>query len=242
MAERLREQVAYEKGVFVPQRRASQPASPHYAGHWAGHHPEDTPSTTQGRPRRTLQPGEYDEEEDDALYAQRPPTSARRYLPPREEVYRQGHRQIVVHREPPPRKRTHWMLFVGIALCIMVAGWVAFGALASWWQGKLDDWTYGNPRTFQIDQYVGINDSPESPSHFMAMNLHGDVFIIDIEGGNPSKAQSIPVIGLSQGQQSDPVTISFQDVNGDGKPDMLVHVAGFTIVFLNNGKTFVGKH
>jgi hypothetical protein len=124
----------------------------------------------------------------------------------------------------------------------MVFGWVAFGALANWWQEKQNDWTYGNPRTFQIDQAVGINDSPANPSHFIAMNLRGTVFVIDLEGGDPTKAQSLPIIGLSQDQQNDPVTISFQDVNGDGKPDMLVHVAGFTIVLLNTGKTFQGKH
>jgi hypothetical protein len=134
------------------------------------------------------------------------------------------------------------MFFVGLAMFIMVVGWVIFGALSNWWQDKQNDWTYGNPRTFQTDQAVGINDSPQTPSHFIAMNLNGDVFVLDIEGGNPTKAQSIPVIGLSSDQDGDPVTISFQDVNGDRKPDMLVHVASFTIVFLNTGKTFVGQH
>lgn len=125
---------------------------------------------------------------------------------------------------------------------IMVFGWILFGALGNWWQAKQNDWTYGNPRTFQTDQAVGINDSLQTPSHFIAINLHGDVFVLDIEGGNPTKAQSIPIIGLSSGLDGDPVTISFQDVNGDGKPDMLVHVAGFTIILLNNGKTFIAQH
>lgn len=160
------------------------------------------------------------------------------------QVIRQGNRQIVVHREPPPqrKRRPHWMLYLGIAMFIMILGWVLFGALANWWQGEQNNWTYGNPRTFQIDQAVGINDSPQAPSHFIAMNLHGDVFVIDLEGGNPTKAQSIPVIGLSSTEDGDPVTISFQDINGDGRIDMLVHVAGFIIVFLNNGKTFVAQH
>lgn len=217
----MREQIAYRK---IPQRTSAPPASRAYAGHSEGIHPEE------------------DEEE----YPQetRPGTSAIRYTDTRGyQVIRQGNRQIVIHRELPRKKRrVHWMLFVGIVLFVMVFGWVAFGALANWWQDKQNDWTYGNPRTFQVDQAVGINDSPANPSHFIAMNLRGTVFVIDLEGGDPTKAQSLPIIGLPQDQQNDPVTISFEDVNGDGKPDMLVHVAGFTIVLLNTGRTFQGKH
>ncbi len=200
MAEKLREQLGHQyrqetsdrTGVFIQRRRASAI--------------QNTSRTTQDRSRQAIQPQQYDEEDDDVIYDQRPHTSARRYIQA-PEVYTQGNRRIVVHREPLPKRRVHWMVFVGIALFIMVLGWVAFGALANWWQDKQNDWTYGNPRTFQMDQAVGINDSPANPSHFIAMNL-----------------------------------LSFDDVNGDGKPDMLVHVAGFTIVLLNNGKTFVGKH
>src|SRR5438270_9597573 len=118
MAEELREQVAYENGVFIQRRRASAPqiqapASRHYAGHYAGNHPEDTPYITQDRPRRAMQPVEYDEEDDDDIYPQRPPSSARRYLQS-PEVYTDGHRKIVVHREPPPKKRNfNWLVFVG---------------------------------------------------------------------------------------------------------------------------------
>lgn len=215
----MREQIAYRK---IPQRTSAPAASRAYAGHSAGIHPEEE---------------EYPQET-------RPGTSTIRYTDTRgNQVIRQGNRQIVIHRELPRKKRrVHWMLFVGIVLFVMVFGWVAFGALANWWQDKQNDWTYGNPRTFQVDQAVGINDSPANPSHFIAMNLRGTVFVIDLEGGDPTKAQSLPIIGLPQDQQNDPVTISFEDVNGDGKPDMLVHVAGFTIVLLNTGRTFQGKH
>src|SRR2546421_2380398 len=193
MAEKLREQVGYESGVFIQRRRASAtqthaPASRHYAGHSAGNHPEDTPYITQDRPKRAMQPQVYDEEDDDDIYPQRPPTSTRRYLQPRQEVYTDGHRKIVVHREPPPQKRrVHWMFFVGLAMAVMVVGYVLLSTFGAWWQTKQDDLTYGNPRTFQTDQSVGINDSPANPSHFIAMNLRGTVFVIFFEGGNPTK-------------------------------------------------------
>jgi hypothetical protein len=35
-----------------------------------------------------------------------------------------------------------------------------------------------------------------------------------------------------------PVTLTFRDVNGDGKPDMLVNIQGSEVVFLNDGGQF----
>src|SRR5437588_3907744 len=140
MVQKLKEQINPQK--LPMQRRASAvaatqthpPASRHYAGHYAGNHPEDTPYITQDRPRRAMQPQVYDDEDEDDIYPQRPPTSARRYIQPHQEVYTDGNRKIVVHREPPPQKqRSHWMLFVGIVLFVMVLGWVALSALGYWW-------------------------------------------------------------------------------------------------------------
>jgi hypothetical protein len=213
--------------------------SPHYAGPSAGNHPEDTPDTTQGRPRRTLQPREYnDEEDDDALYTQRPPTSARRYLPPREEVYTRGNRQIVVHREPPPKKRdVHWMLLAGTVMCIMVLGWMALSALGGWWQTKQDDWKYGNPRTFQIDQFVGHADSPDHPNHFIAINLKGIIEVVEINTQMPKDDHIYAITTASD--SFTPVSIAFADTNHDGKVDMLVTIGDsnpYTVVLLNTGK------
>ena len=50
-----------------------------------------------------------------------------------------------------PRRRFHWLFFVGIALLVMLVGYIGFGALGSWWHIHQDDSTYGRPRTFQID-------------------------------------------------------------------------------------------
>jgi hypothetical protein len=47
-----------------------------------------------------------------------------------------------------------------------------------------------------------------------------------------------PVL-LGNGQDLTPVTLSFSDVNGDGKLDMVLHILDQTIVFLNNGTKFV---
>jgi hypothetical protein len=155
---------------------------------------------------------------------------------------------VRVEREPSPppsrprreRLRLHWSLWLGIGMLIMTGGWLALSVLGSWWQTTQDDWHYGYPRTFQADAVVGHNrDAPAHPSHFLALNLSRHILVIELPAGDPSKARiySGPVL-LGQGQERTPVTLSFQDVNGDGKPDLLVWVADTHVVFLNDGGGF----
>lgn len=143
-------------------------------------------------------------------------------------------------RKSAGRRRFHWSVFVGLALLIMIFGWIALGALGTWWQTMQDDWQYGRPRTFQIDKVVGHSDSAQHPSHFIAMNLNRHIIIIEIPGGDISKsvAFSGPTL-LGPGQDLTPVTLTFQDTNHDGKVDMVVNVQGSQFVFLNANGTFV---
>ena len=136
-------------------------------------------------------------------------------------------------------RRFHWMLFLGMAMFIMVLGWIAFSALANWWQVTQDDWHYGRPRTFQVDAVVGHNDSPSNPSHFMAVNLNRHIMIFEIPGGDESKTKIYygPTL-LGDGQDLTPVTLTFKDVNGDGKPDMIVNVQDTHFVFINENGSF----
>src|SRR6266567_989638 len=245
MAQKLREQVGYESGVFIQRRRASAPqthvpASRQYAGHSAGNHPEDTPYITQDRPRRAIQPQVYDEEDDDDIYPQRPPTSTRRYIQPRQEVYTDGNRKIVVHREPPPQKRrVNWMFFVGLALAVMVVGYVLLSVFGVWWQTKQDDWKYGFPRTFQINQFVGHADSPTHPNHFVAINLGGTIEVVEI---NTQLPKDDHIYGITTASDNlTPVSIAFDDINHDGKVDLLITIGDsnpYTVVLLNNGSVF----
>jgi hypothetical protein len=219
-------------------RLPSQPtASRHRAGHSSGFHPEDAPYMTAQKIRKQPISTEDDEEAD--IYTQRNPTSTIRHRPIHPD------RQLTTYQKPKQeqrQRRFHWLFFVGLALLIMILGWVALSALSAWWQHFQDDLHYGHPRTFQVDQVVGHDDSPTSPSHFIALNLHGQIEVIEQEGGNPAKSQVFRVMTLSQNQEDDPVTVTFTDVNHNGKPDMLVSFASFTIVFVNTGTTFQASH
>lgn len=133
----------------------------------------------------------------------------------------------------------HWLLYVGVGMVAALALWVAGSSVLAFATAKYNDLTYGNPRTFQIDAVVGHGgDSAQHPSHFVALNLKGQVIVIELMAGNPAKSISYTGPYLFDGD-SVPITLEFKDVNHDGKPDMLIHIQDKIIVFLNDGTKFV---
>ncbi len=225
---------AKKKRVFTPAD--AEPASQHYAGHSAA-----ISRRYDGVPAHD---GVIFRQGNDQIYVHNGPR------PVIERASRTQQRQL-----PPPRKtdeipvapqkqrrrgRLHWLFFIGLALLVMVVGYVALNAFGNWWHTHTDDTTYGRPRTFQIDAVVGHNDSAVHPSHFLALNLNRHILIIEIPGGDPSRSVMYSAgVLVGDGQDLAPVTLSFSDVNGDGKPDMLVHVLDQTTTFTNNGTKFV---
>jgi hypothetical protein len=137
------------------------------------------------------------------------------------------------------RPRFHWTVILGMAMFTMLVGWVLLTMLANWWQVTQDDWHYGRPRTFQVDMLVGHNDSATNPSHFIAINLQRHVQIIEFPGGDASKAKIYtgPTL-VGPGQELAVVTLTFKDVNGDGKLDMIVNVQDSHFVFINDHGQF----
>ena len=98
---------------------------------------------------------------------------------------------------------------------------------------------YGNPRTTHLDAVVGHGDSTEAPTHFIAVNLNRQVSIIEIPGGDISKATAIsgPYL-FGDGEDLTPVHLQAEDVNGDGKPDLIVTVKNEQLVYINDKDTF----
>jgi hypothetical protein len=72
------------------------------------------------------------------------------------------------------------------------------------------------------------------PSHFVAMNLHGHIEVIELAGSDPSSTRIYNGPQL-YGPNADltPVTLQFVDVNGDHKPDMIMTVNGSHMVLIN---------
>src|SRR5205085_7084795 len=116
------------------------------------------------------------------------------------------------------KSRNHWVFYAGIIFTIMLVGWLLFTALAGFIQTKMNDITYGTPRTYQVDQDVGHYGRL---SHFICLNLNGYVEVIETQKGHPEASKIYPIVSLPEDQASVPITITFQDINGDGKLDAL---------------------
>lgn len=143
------------------------------------------------------------------------------------------------------KRRVHWLLFVGIGMIAMLAVWVLGSSLLAWASFEHDNIVYGTPRTYQTDAVVGHGgDSTQHPSHFIAVNLNRQVIIVEFMAGNPAKSIDyvVPYYILGSGGNLTPVTVSFRDVTGDGKPDMIVDIhlspQDQTFVFVNDGTKF----
>jgi len=136
-------------------------------------------------------------------------------------------------------RRMHWTVYLGLALLVMLAGWVLLSLLSAWWQVTQDDWHYGRPRTFQTDAVVGHNDSASHPSHFLVLNLSRQIEVIEFPGGDVSHAKIYigPTL-IGAGEDLAVVTLTFKDVNGDGIPDMILNVQESHFIFVNDHGQF----
>lgn len=137
------------------------------------------------------------------------------------------------------RRRIHPMLFIGVGMLITLFLWVGVTQAVIWGTNVVNGWRYGYPRMFQMDAAVGRHDSASAPSHFLALNFHSQVEVIEFPGGDSAHARIFlgpQLIGLNS--DLEPVTLRFVDLNGDQIPDMVIEVQGSQIVFLNDQGNF----
>lgn len=218
------------------------------------------------RVRNQPRPVEYDVQDDDDLYTVRLPSSARRYRasqPTQQNIANEPVTEngtLMQRRRPSlSPKNTNGIvsnavtsLKIGqqeislvpvlLGMVTMIFLVVALGAFGSWWRVYQDDLRYGRPRAFHMEAVVGHGDSPANPTLFILINLNRHVEIIEMPGGDARHTRlfSGPVL-LGDGMDLQPVTGEVRDVNGDGKPDLIVHIQDQQIIFINNGTTFLPK-
>ena len=216
-------------------------------------------SANNGHPYRQSHLSEQATEDFDEVWPPSMPRSAIRYTTPTADppVVRSGNRRYVLHTSPPPqtrrtprpqeeedepapRRRQHPVFILGCGMGLMLALWIAGNIAVNWWNLTLDDWHYGRPRTFQIDAVVGHNhDSVRNPSHFIALNFRSRIEIIEFPAGDTTTAKIYSVAPLyGDGQDLAVVTLGFKDINGDGKPDMIILVANTHLAYLNDNGQF----
>jgi FG-GAP repeat len=170
-------------------------------------------------------PDEYDDQ-----WPPRMRTSAVRYTAPAVAV--------------PQPSRPHGLLYLLLPILCICLGALLAAIIPPAVQQWRDNTTYGFPRTFQTTASVGHGDPRSPSSHFIALNLGGVLEVIEIPGGDPSKYPP-QLYRLATVTGSDPalvaVTVSFADINGDGKPDLVASYGGTETILFNNGKGFVPR-
>ena len=133
----------------------------------------------------------------------------------------------------------HPLVLVAFMLAVMLLGFLLLSNLVQWWQTWQDDLTYGRPRTFQLDAWVGHNEQGNHPTHLIAQNLDRQISIIEYPGGDPSKARVLVGPHLfGKGDELAPVKLRLVDVNGDNHVDLVATIGGQHIVYINENGQF----
>ncbi|SRR5579883_1528812 len=141
---------------------------------------------------------------------------------------------------PTPHPSRHWRTQVGFGmLCAMLLVLVA-QIVAPWLVVTWNDWHYGRPRTFQFDAFVG-HESGHVPSHFIALNLAGQIEVIELPGGESALAciYDGPHL-LGPGSDLEPVTLRVVSGALPRHPDLLIEVQGTQLLLRNTGSHFLG--
>ena len=136
-----------------------------------------------------------------------------------------------------PNPRT--VLTVGGGVALVAGLYVAMSMVLNWGHIMMDNMAYGNPRTTHLDAVVGNGDSDSQPTHFIALNLNRQVSIIELPGGDVSKAVAItgPYL-FGDGEDLTPIQLRVEDINGDSKLDLLVTVKDEQLAYINDKDTF----
>lgn len=132
--------------------------------------------------------------------------------------------------------RGAWLIYLVLGMVMaMLLLWI--GQLL-WGYGTTvsDDLRYGRPRTTNVDHFVG-HEKGQVPSHFTALNLDGQIYVVEIPGGSPNTSHLL--VGphlMGPGADLAPISLSFL---GDSQhPDLLVTVDGIQVRFHNTGSAY----
>jgi hypothetical protein len=116
---------------------------------------------------------------------------------------------------------------------------VALQAIVTWGQRRLDDARYGFPRRTVVQGLVGHGDADGLPSTITALNLDGQIVVIELPGDDAQKAVVLPAPFLVGRDGAFVVPrLALEDMNGDGHVDLLLTLDGEMVVYTNRDGAF----
>jgi hypothetical protein len=217
----------FKRRTSLPPEEREYSASRYHVGTRAGMHPEDNPYITYGKPlgrtyvtTRSGLPAEYNEEDDDDETRTHSTVVVRHR--PYTQVETVRVRETDDLEDSQPRRHLHPLVYVGVGLLFLSLFITAYTYIPQAWQRHLDDMQYGYPRTYQTDANVGHG----GVSHFIVLNKQGTIEVVELP---PDPTKNTPRLYLitsfaNDGADLIPATVSFHDITGNGRLDMIVTV------------------
>jgi len=135
------------------------------------------------------------------------------------------------------RARDTWLIHLVFGMLITIGILWLGQFLWNWGQQTLDDLHYGRPRTTNVDHFVG-HETGTIPTHFTALNLNGQVSVIEIPGGQADHSHILVGPHL-YGPGSDLAVVSLSFIGDTHHPDLVVSIENIQIRFRNTGSAFV---
>ncbi len=126
------------------------------------------------------------------------------------------------------------LAFLMVALVLIIT---LFQAMLSWGTTVSDDMHYGRPRTTHVDYFVG-QERGSAPTHFTAINTHGQIYVLEIPGGDTTKSKLL-VGPHILGTDADLAPVTLQFPGNPRHPDLLLKVQGVQMLFHNRNGAFV---
>ncbi len=134
------------------------------------------------------------------------------------------------------KPRTPWRRYFIVGMLVVLAGITLWQmVVAPFIQGLEDQWHYGDARVAVLYANVGHQGS----STFMAFDDNSQVVVIELPGSARLPVHIYHLASVT-GAGHAVITLRVQDVNADGKPDLIVHVEGLEpdMVLFNTGSAF----
>src|ERR1700694_258629 len=169
---------------------------------------EEQPRTGQQTPRQ--QSIDDDDENDDAWTMPKSHSSAVKYpnsYPRKSALLDKNNPKKTKRMRERQLDRSTLIIIVILIIIVMVGGWWLLTTISTWWTNWQDDLHYGNPRTFQVDQFVGQGDSSTFPDHFIAININGHVVVAQLNLQHPELDHTY---GITNTDPKTPVSLTFR--------------------------------
>lgn len=128
------------------------------------------------------------------------------------------------HEQPAASpKQGHWLTPVGCGAVLVLGAVIVWSwVIVPTYQNVTDHWNYGNSHIAGAD--IVMNGQSE---RFISFDDRGHITVIEIPDAHPDKSriyQAAQLVGDDSTNRI--VTVTFTDVNHDGKTDLVIHVEG----------------